>query len=272
MAPTSMSQDVKLLHNNPPSVLKEDDIFKLRRTYSLSPSLTLRLPLPSERAADAKHNEVVVYELYFAAGLREVIPSLIAKMAKRLAVSPGQFYPSAWRLLIAIQTFGELESIAIEAEEVLYAYYISKFDSDPGRYSLHPRNHPPLALDVECHVRRSLEEGWREKYIFMKVGDNPGFPTSWFVAGVKTKANPVGRAGALEVVKRPLRYRNVEFLTSEFALEYSTIWGSNMSSNQRCSTTDIYAKFMAASGKLAEANPSSSLQMLADSGDDIQIL
>ncbi|XP_010420185.1 PREDICTED: uncharacterized protein LOC104705805 isoform X1 [Camelina sativa] len=265
MSLRNVSLEVKLLQNNPPSVFKEDDVLKLKTTYNLPSSVNLRLPLPSERAADAKHGEVVVYELYFAAGLREVIPSLIAKVAKRFAISPGQLYPSAWRLLTAIQTFGELESITIGVEEVLCAYFLLKIDTDPGRYSLHTRNHPPLAVDFEGHSRRTLEEGWRERYVFMKVGDNPGFPTSWFVAGVSSKANLAFRDGALEVVKHPLLYRSVEFLTSKFALENSSIWGFNMSYGQRSSTSNAFAKFMAASGKLAEANPSSS-------GDEVQFL
>lgn len=182
-ASTNMSQSVKLLDNNPPSALKEDDVCNLKTTYGLSSSVTLRLPLSSERAADARPDEIVVYESYYAAGLREVVPSLIAQISTRLAISPGQLYPFAWRLLIAIQTFGELESITIGVEEVMYAYYFTKFEADPGRYSMHTRNHPPLAIDLKHHAKKSLEEAWRERYIFMKVGRNPGFPTSWFVAG-----------------------------------------------------------------------------------------
>ncbi|XP_020885144.1 uncharacterized protein LOC110229406 isoform X2 [Arabidopsis lyrata subsp. lyrata] len=262
------------LMKNPPSVLKECDVVRIQRAYNLS-SVVLRAPLATERPTDARCGEIVVYESLFASGLRECVPTLIATMATHFSISPGQLSPTVWRVLMATQNFAEFYRINIGVKEVLYGYYFMKLPGDIDRYSLHPRRNCPLVIDIHMDSKDLSKDQWRKKYMFMTVGHSMGFPTTWRRADVRAKSKTegtVGRAGASKILARPLQYRFVEFLTSRFGLEGSTIWGFDMSNSHWRSVTDAYSEFLAASGKLLEANPSISVHTLPDSGDELQCI
>lgn len=93
-----MSQDVKLINNDPPSALNEIEVSEIKTLYGLSYSVTLILLLSLDRYADVRPDEIVLYELNFAVGLWDTVTSLVAKVANRLVISPRQFNPSTWSI------------------------------------------------------------------------------------------------------------------------------------------------------------------------------
>ncbi|XP_010434868.1 PREDICTED: uncharacterized protein LOC104718758 isoform X2 [Camelina sativa] len=214
---------------------------------------------------DARLNEVVVYEANFASGFRGVIPSLIAKMANEFSISPGQFSLLAWRVLMATQAFGESHSLDIGANEVLYAYYFNPLVDDIGRYSIHSRRPDRLVFDVGLFEKRRLELSWPQKYLYMRVGYNPGFPTDWFDADIRAKSREEGKEIISKVLLYNPKYRSIAFLTSSFVLEHCSFWGFDMSNGQRLPIPDSFASFLAAHGKLTEA-----IQTNEDSSNEME--
>ncbi|VVB04076.1 unnamed protein product [Arabis nemorensis] len=102
------------------SSLREVDINRIKNAYNISKSVDLMIPLEDEGPDCNRPYEVVVYEAFFALGLRDSMPSLVAKMANFIGISPGQLNPHAWRILIAIQVFNEIYSVSLGLEEVLF--------------------------------------------------------------------------------------------------------------------------------------------------------
>ncbi|CAA7050996.1 unnamed protein product [Microthlaspi erraticum] len=216
-----------VVEKNPASILKTIDLLGIKLDYGLSESIFLRVPLPGERADGAGCDEIVVYKDFFASGLREVIPSLVIEVAALLKVSPGQFSPTMWATLIAIQAFGELFSVEIGLDAILYAYSLRNCSKEESRFKMHPRQTPLVRASPE-----PLDRDWKKRYLFMKVSTNPGFPISWHRRVILTGRCESGESKANKVTEHPVEHRCVEFLTSEFVLPVTTIRGYDIMANQ----------------------------------------
>ncbi|KAF3548601.1 hypothetical protein DY000_02004123 [Brassica cretica] len=198
---------------NPMSSLTSQDLSRIRESYHIPASVMLRVPSENERANSPCPNEIAVYEAYFALDLRETIPSLISEVAKFFDISPSQFTSSAWRMLTAIQVFGELHSQKLGVKEVLYAHYFRSHDIDASRYIIPKRpSGDPLVYDLQPNEKRtaSYEKNWERKYLFMNVGHNPPFPTAWCLRDTSTKRCEEGKRGAFKVFKHPRERRSAK--------------------------------------------------------------
>ncbi|VVB04406.1 unnamed protein product [Arabis nemorensis] len=187
------------------SSLREVDINRIKNAYNISESVDLRIPLEDEGPKNAynisesvdlripledegpdcnRPDEVVVYEAFFALGLRDSVPSLVAKIANFIGISPGQLNPRAWRLLIAIQVFSEIYPVSLGLEEVLFVYFFKCYDSVNYLYLIQKRrpDSSPLVYDLDRQVRYKTpyEKQWHKKFLFMRVGRDPGYPVTWF--------------------------------------------------------------------------------------------
>lgn len=97
-----------------------------------------------------------MYKVFFALGLRDSIPLLIFKAVTCFKLSPGQFTPPAWKVLVCIQVLGEIYSIDSGVDEVLCAYYLRPLLIDADTYSIYPRYHSSLVLQLEGFEKRNI--------------------------------------------------------------------------------------------------------------------
>ncbi|KAF3561457.1 hypothetical protein DY000_02014917 [Brassica cretica] len=178
------------------SEVREQDLANIRRKYLIRPSVGMRSPTEFERAPDGGVGEVAVYEAYLEAGFRGAIPSLIGEVSSFFGFSPSQLTPLTWRTLMALQVLGELHGFSIGVHEILYSYYFAPLANKDGRY------------------------------VFVKIPEPLGYPTSWRTVDVSRPVSFAGEAVARLVMGIPRRFRWVTFLVSMEALRHSRVWGN----------------------------------------------
>ena len=123
----------------PLSSIGVEEIVSWRVKYHLPDDAVIRIPGLIDRVSDFDPNEVPVYEGFFESGFRVRVPSLVAKVSEAMEICPGQQNPPSWRIMIALQNLGDLESLTIGVAEVLYSYAITPLNGGEQRYHLHPR-------------------------------------------------------------------------------------------------------------------------------------
>ena len=171
--------------DGPRSEIREGDLANIRRKYLIHPSVGMRSPTEFERAPDGGAGEVTIYEAYLEAGFRGVIPSLIDEVSSFFGFCPSQLTPLTWRTLMAIQVLGELHGFSIGVHEILYSYYFAPLANKDGFYHLRSRDGAPLVEELSRSVRGShpFEDGWNSRYVFVKIQEPVGYPTSWRTMG-----------------------------------------------------------------------------------------
>ncbi|CAN8243288.1 unnamed protein product [Cochlearia groenlandica] len=207
---------------NPKSSTTMNSVTQISRTFGL-PLSCLRIPNAAERPMDAGPEEIAVYEALFSYGFRGIVPSLVAAVSRYLGLSPGQLSPMVWRMLMALEVMGNLNSIEVSVASVLYAFYFKPYAGDINRYHLHPRRNLALVTNPEIDIGH------------LNKGDDAA-----------------GKKIIEQLLEIPSEWRSLEFLSSHLALEHSAIWDCNMSESRRASAPDPFELFLAASGKLAE--------------------
>lgn len=75
---------------------------------------------------------------------------------------------------MANQVFGEMFSVDIGINEVMYGYFFRSISRDEIRYMIHSRANVHLIDDI-----RELERDWRTKFLFIRVGLNLEYPVTW---------------------------------------------------------------------------------------------
>ena len=128
---------------------------------------------------------MAVYEAYLEAGFRGVIPSLIEEVSSFFGFSPSQLTPLTWRTLMALQVLGKLHGFSIEVHEILYSYYFAPLVNKDGVYHLRSRDGAPLVEEPSRGVRGNhpFGDGWNSRYVFVKIQEPVGYPTSWRTVG-----------------------------------------------------------------------------------------
>ena len=107
----------------------------------------------------------------------------MAKISKAMKISPGQLNPPSWRILIAMQSLGDLEGFTVGLAEALYCYSISPLNGGEFRYHLHPRGKVFSVREFSKAERKRcpvFEGCWTSKFAFMPF---PGFSPTWCAAG-----------------------------------------------------------------------------------------
>ncbi|KAL0749602.1 hypothetical protein Bca101_031605 [Brassica carinata] len=185
--------------DGPRSEIREGDLDNIRRKYLIHPSVGMRSPTEFERAPDGGAGEVTVYEAYLEVGFRGVIPSLIEEVSSFFGFSPSQLTPLTWRTLMSIQVHGELHGFSIK---------------EPSRGVR--GNHP-------------FGDGWNSRYMFVKIQEPVGYPTSWRTVDVSRPVSFAGEAVAKLIMVIPRRFHWVTFLVSREALRHRNVARSPVS-------------------------------------------
>ncbi|KAF3531420.1 hypothetical protein DY000_02039529 [Brassica cretica] len=182
--------------------------------------LGMKSPTEFERAPDGGTGEVAVYEAYLEAGFRGVIPSLIEEVSSFFGFSPSQLTPLTWRTLMALQVLGELHGLSIGVHEILYSYYFDPLVNKGWFYHLRSRDSAPLVEEPSRGVRGNhpFGDGWNSRYVFVKIHEPVGYPTSWRTMDVSRPVSFAGEAVAKLIMGIPRRFRWVTFLVSREAL------------------------------------------------------
>ena len=171
--------------DGPRSEIREGDLDNMRRKYAIHPSVGMRSPTEFEHGPDGGAGEVAVYEAYLEAGFRGVIPSLIGEVSSFFGFCPSQLTPLTWKTLMAIQVLGELHGFSVGVDEILYSYYFAPLMNKAGFYHLRSRDGTPLVEEPSRGVRGNYPfgDGWNSRYVFVKIQEPVGYPTSWCTVG-----------------------------------------------------------------------------------------
>ncbi|KAF3553800.1 hypothetical protein F2Q69_00012583 [Brassica cretica] len=171
--------------DSPHSEIREGDLANMRRKYSIHPLVGMRSPTEFERAPDGGAGEVAVYEAYLEAGFRGVIPSLIGEVSSFFGFCPSQLTLLTLRTLIAIHVLRELHGFSVGVHEILYSYYFAPLVNKAGFYHLRSRDGAPLVEEPSRGIRGNYAfgDGWNSRYVFVKIHEPVGYPTSWRTVG-----------------------------------------------------------------------------------------
>ncbi|KAL0758302.1 hypothetical protein Bca101_074452 [Brassica carinata] len=217
--------------DGPRSEIREGDLANIRRKYLIHPSVGMRSPTEFERAPDGGPGEVTIYEAYLEAGFRGVIPSLIDEVSCFSGFCPSQLTPLTWKTLMAIQVLGELHGFSIGMHEILYSYYFAPLANKDGFYHLRSRDGAPLVEEPLRCVRGNhpFGDGWNSRYVFVKIQEPVGYPTSWRTLDVSRPVSIAREAVAKLIMGIPRRFHWVTFLVSREALRHSRVWERRLS-------------------------------------------
>ncbi|WZZ15692.1 hypothetical protein YC2023_108781 [Brassica napus] len=103
----------RFLPVGPLSIIGVEEFANWRKKFYLPDDVIIRIPGPFDRVSDFEPDEISVYEGFFESGFRDQIPSLVAEISKAVKISPGQLNPPSWRILIAMQSLGDLEGFTV---------------------------------------------------------------------------------------------------------------------------------------------------------------
>ncbi|KAF3522815.1 hypothetical protein F2Q69_00048817 [Brassica cretica] len=242
--------------DGPRSEIREGDLANIRKKYFIHPSVGMRSSTEFECAPDGGTGEVTIYEAYLEAGFRGVIPSLIDEVSSFFGLCPSQLTPLTWRTLMAIQVLGELHVFSIGVHEILYYYYFAPLANKDGFYHLRSRDGAPLVEEPSRGVRGNhpFGDGWNSRYVFGKIQEPVGYPTSWRTVDVSRPVSFAGEAVEKLVMGIPRRFRWVTFLVSREALRHSRVWG-NMTRSLASVVFDEYQKVKARKRHLSYTPP-----------------
>ncbi|KAF3581022.1 hypothetical protein DY000_02031509 [Brassica cretica] len=165
--------------------IREGDLTNMRRKYAIHPSVWTRSLTEFERAPDGGAGEVAGYEAYLEAGFRGVIPFLLGEVSSFFGFSPSQLAPLTWRTLMAFQVLGELHGFSVGVHEILYSYYFAPLMNKARFYQLRFCDGTPLVEEPSRGVRGNypFRDGWNSRYVFVKIQEPVGYPTSWRTVG-----------------------------------------------------------------------------------------
>ncbi|KAF3566680.1 hypothetical protein DY000_02015180 [Brassica cretica] len=110
-------------------------------------------------------------------------------------------YPSTWR------TPGNFHRV----HEILYSYYFAPLANKDGFYHLRSRDGAPLVEEPSRDVRGNhpFGDGWNSRYVFVKIQEPMGYPTSWRTVDVSRPVSFAGEAVAKLIMGTPQRFRRV---------------------------------------------------------------
>ncbi|KAF2604798.1 hypothetical protein F2Q70_00025800 [Brassica cretica] len=181
----------------PLSIIGVEEVANWRKKFRLPDDVIIRIPGPFDRVSD--------FEL--------------------VKISPGQLNHPSWRILIAMQSLGDLEGFTVGVAEVPYCYFVSPLNGGEFRYHLHPRGKalPVRELSKAERKRCPVFEGcWTLKFTFMPF---LGFSPTWCAADISRSDYSSGRDTIEQLLELPLERREVSFLVSDEALDRCSIRG-----------------------------------------------
>ncbi|KAF2613348.1 hypothetical protein F2Q70_00011917 [Brassica cretica] len=204
--------------DGPRSGIQEGDLANMPRKNVIHPSVGMRSPTEFKRAPDGGASEIAIYEAYLEPGFRGIIPSLIGEISSFFGLCPSLLTPLTWRTLMAIQVLGELHGFSVGVHEILYSYYFAPLVNKVGFYHLRSRDGTPLIEEPSRGIGCNYPFGddWRNRYVFVKIQEPVGFPTSWRTVDVSRPVSFAGEAVAKLIMGVPRRFRWVTFLDSVF--------------------------------------------------------
>uniref|UniRef100_A0A0D3BVZ5 Uncharacterized protein n=1 Tax=Brassica oleracea var. oleracea TaxID=109376 RepID=A0A0D3BVZ5_BRAOL len=246
--------------DGPRSEIREGDLANIRRKYLIHPSVWIRSLTEFERAPDGGAGEVTVYEAYLEAGFRGVIPSFIDEVSSFFGFCPSQLTSLTWRNLMAIQVLGELHGFSVGVHEILYSYYFAPLVNKDGFYHLRSRDGAPLVEEPSRGVRGNhpFGDGWNSRYMFVKIQEPVGYPTSWEANNGNSSAIPLGDLSG-NVARSPAsvvydEYQKVKARKRRLYTPPPRLAGAALSAGSLSSISSISAEIMSNRDLLADAH------------------
>ncbi|KAF2608922.1 hypothetical protein F2Q68_00043883 [Brassica cretica] len=140
--------------------------------------------------------------------------------------------------------------------DLSYSYYFSPLANKYGFYHLRSRDGAPLVEEPSRGVRGNhpFGDGWNSRYVFVKIQEPVGCPTSWRTVDVSRPVSFAGEAVAKLIMEIPRRFRWVTFLVSREALHHSRVWG-NVARSPASVVYDEYQKVQARKWRLSYTPP-----------------
>ncbi|KAL0759042.1 hypothetical protein Bca101_075192 [Brassica carinata] len=170
----------------------------MRRKYAIHPSMGMRSPSEFERAPDGGASEIAIYEAYLDAGFRGVISSLI----------------------------GEVSSFFRFLSFSTYSPHLENFNGYPstrGTSWVFRRGTQVEEPSRGIRGNYPFGDGWSNQYVFVKIQEPVGYPTSRRTVDVSRPVSFAGEAVAKLIMGVPRRFRWVTFLVSKEALCHSRV-------------------------------------------------
>uniref|UniRef100_A0A0D2ZQR4 Uncharacterized protein n=1 Tax=Brassica oleracea var. oleracea TaxID=109376 RepID=A0A0D2ZQR4_BRAOL len=129
---------------------------------------------------------------------------------------------------MALQVLGELHGFSIGVHGILYSYYFAPLVNKDRFYHLRSRDGAPLVEEPSRGVRGNhpFGDGWNSRYLFVKIQEPVGYPTSWPTVYVSRLVSFAEEEVAKLIMGIPRRFRWVTFLVSREALRHSRVWGN----------------------------------------------
>ncbi|XP_057789825.1 uncharacterized protein LOC131006674 isoform X2 [Salvia miltiorrhiza] len=228
-----------ILKKNESSLVTLANLQEIWALYDIPDWVSLHSPSGLERADWVLPGWTCMYVQMFKDGCRLPLPRLIVEMCDYHKIPPGQLMPTAWRVLMALQVFGEIYNIDITLVEVLETYHLTSNSGDIGRYMLKVRgNKSPLILGVD-----TLHTRWKKKYFFVPcealgLVDGSEISYAWSSANLKNFPYPTVWLDVKERLKKILSYpeeaRDWRVILSDDNLRQSSLWrGTSFTSEAR---------------------------------------
>ncbi|KAF3530078.1 hypothetical protein DY000_02040902 [Brassica cretica] len=138
-----------------------------------------------------------------------------------------------------------------------YSSDLEDFNGHPkGFYHLRSRDGAPLVEEPSRGVRGNhpFGDSWNSRYVFVKIQEPVGYPTSWRTVDVSRLVSFAGEAVAKLIMGVPRRFRWVTFLMIREALRHSRVCG-NMARLPVSVVYDEYQKVKARKRHLSYTPP-----------------
>ncbi|KAL5861375.1 hypothetical protein ACOSQ4_002671 [Xanthoceras sorbifolium] len=190
--PIGPSRPLGLLLVNPASVLKEEDVMRIRYSYGIPDGVTPRAPFKWERPDWDIPKWTCFYELPF----QQVGFKLPGKVLDHFELALGQLMPNSWRILLRLDLLCTREGIVFELPDLFYTYSMREYDTEKGRYNLNLRvNRKHLITELTTNDR-----SWKDMYFFAR-----GLLVKWPIGDSVVRTTWSKASGSLTLLCRVIR-------------------------------------------------------------------
>ena len=141
---------------------------RFRNRFQFPDRVRVRLPHEEEQACHFSLREVCFYEAAFLSGLRFPIHPFIIELLSRFGITPGQFMPNSWRIVVSCMEIWlvAMDGNMIKVDELVYLYRL-KESKEHRYYKLVPwERRTRIVRD-----RPSSFRYWKSRFFFMSRDD-----------------------------------------------------------------------------------------------------
>ncbi|GFY86457.1 hypothetical protein Acr_05g0000960 [Actinidia rufa] len=108
------------------NIMTQEELDRFRESYSLPPSVQIRLPEDDKTIASTRPSKVAFYEVAFHAGLRLPIHPTIRKIIYYYNICPTQLVLNAWQSLVCTVVVWRAHKLSISFNEFRSLFVLNK--------------------------------------------------------------------------------------------------------------------------------------------------